>query len=159
MTSYTLDGIDLRLLQALQASPRAGVLALARQVGVARNTVQVHLDRLLEEGVVTGFGPDVDLRRVGYGVSAFVSLQISQGRRAAVREALVAIPEVTEAWTTTGPADLVCWLAARDNDHLGELVARLLEIPGVARTVTTLILGTPVPARKLDLVTKAKRAR
>ncbi|HTW06069.1 MAG TPA: Lrp/AsnC family transcriptional regulator [Acidimicrobiales bacterium] len=151
--SYELDSIDLRLLQALAAAPRAGLLSLARDVGVARNTAQAHLDRLLQAGVITGFGPEVDLRRVGYAVSAFVNLQISQGRSRSVGDALVAVPEVIEAWMTTGPSDLICRVVARDNDHLGELIADLLEIPGVTRTTTSLMLATPIPSRKLALVT------
>lgn len=153
MAPYELDDIDRRLLSALGASPRAGMLALAREVGVARNTAQAHLDRLTGEGVITGFGPEVDLRRVGYGVSAFVNLQISQGRGPSVGEALVAVPEVIEAWMTTGPSDLICRLVARDNDHLGELLAKLLEIPGVIRTTTSLMLATPIRSRRLNLVT------
>jgi DNA-binding Lrp family transcriptional regulator len=155
MQPYELDGIDLALLKALGASPRAGVLALARDVGVARNTAQAHLDRLIQSGVITGFGPEVDLRRVGYAVSAFVNLQISQGRSRSVGDALQAVPEVIEAWMTTGPSDLICWMVARDNDHLGELIANLLEIPGVTRTTTALMLATRIPSRKLNLVTRA----
>jgi DNA-binding Lrp family transcriptional regulator len=155
MQTYELDGIDLALLKALGASPRSGLLALARDMGVARNTAQAHLDRLIRAGVVTGFGPEVDLRRVGYAVSAFVNLQISQGRSRGVGEALLAVPEVIEAWMTTGPSDLICWMVARDNDHLGELIANLLEIPGVTRTTTALMLATPIPSRKLNLVTRA----
>jgi DNA-binding Lrp family transcriptional regulator len=155
MQAQELDGIDLALLQALGASPRAGMLALARAVGVARNTAQAHLDRMLAAGVITGFGPEVDLRRVGYAVSAFVNLQISQGRSRNVGEALLAVPEVIEAWMTTGPSDLICWMVARDNDHLGELIANLLEIPGVTRTTTSLMLATPIPSRKLNLVTRS----
>ena len=155
MQAFELDAIDLALLKALGASPRAGMLALARDMRVARNTAQAHLDRLLSTGVITGFGPEVDLRRVGYAVSAFVNLQISQGRSRSVGEALLAVPEVIEAWMTTGPSDLICWMVARDNDHLGELIANLLEIPGVTRTTTSLMLATPIPSRKLRLVTGA----
>ena len=155
MQAFELDAIDLALLKALGASPRAGMLALARDMRVARNTAQAHLDRLLSTGVITGFGAEVDLRRVGYAVSAFVNLQISQGRSRSVGEALLAVPEVIEAWMTTGPSDLICWMVARDNDHLGELIANLLEIPGVTRTTTSLMLATPIPSRKLRLVTGA----
>ena len=153
MATYGLDTVDLRLLKALAAAPRAGMLSLARQAGVARNTAQAHLDRMLEAGVITGFGPEVDLRRVGYAVSAFVNLQISQGQSRSVATALLAVPEVIEAWMTTGPSDLICWVVARDNDHLGELIAGLLEVAGVTRTTTSLMLATPVPPRKLSLVT------
>ena len=79
-----LDRIDERLIAALASFPRAGMLQLAREVGVARNTAQARFDRLLEEGVITGFGPELDLRRVGYGVSAFVSLEIAQGQGSGV---------------------------------------------------------------------------
>jgi DNA-binding Lrp family transcriptional regulator len=150
---YELDDIDRRLLRALSESPRAGVQALSRELGVARNTVQVHLDRMLSAGVITGFGPEVDLRRVGYGVSALVNLQIAQGRTRSVGEALLAIPQVIEAWMTTGPSDLTCWLVAHDNDHLGDLIAKILEVPGIVRTTTSLVLATPIPPRKLALVT------
>ena len=88
MQAYELDAIDERLIATLASFPRAGLLQLARKVGVARNTAQAHLDRLLAAGVITGFGPDLDLRRLGYAVSAFVSLEISQGRGTAVEDHL-----------------------------------------------------------------------
>ncbi|MDQ1400017.1 MAG: hypothetical protein QOK20_1949, partial [Acidimicrobiaceae bacterium] len=75
-----LDALDRRLLATLAAAPRAGVLELARQLGVARGTVQARLDRLQRRGIVTGFGPDIDVRALGYEVQAFTTLEIAQGR-------------------------------------------------------------------------------
>lgn len=128
------------------------MLQLAREVGVARNTAQAHLDRLLEAGVITGFGPELDLRRLGFGVSAFVSLEISQGRAPNVDEHLESIPEVVEAYMTTGPSDLLCRVVSRDNDHLGQVINRILEIPGVSRTTTALILATRIAPRGRTVV-------
>jgi DNA-binding Lrp family transcriptional regulator len=145
--SYDLDRIDERLIAALASFPRAGMLQLAREVGVARNTAQARFDRLLQAGVITGFGPDLDLRRVGYGVAAFVSLEIAQGRSAAVDGHLTAIPEVVEAYMTTGPSDLLCRVVARDNDHLGQVISRILEVPGISRTTTSLVLATRIAPR------------
>jgi DNA-binding Lrp family transcriptional regulator len=152
MQTYDLDGIDLRLIAALATFPRVGMLQLAREVGVARNTAQAHLDRLLAAGVITGFGPDLDLGRVGFGVSAFVSLEIAQGRASAVEAELVDIPEVVEAYMTTGPSDLLCKVVARDNDHLGQVISRILEVPGVDRTTTTLVLATRICPRSRHVV-------
>ncbi|MHB1786311.1 MAG: Lrp/AsnC family transcriptional regulator [Acidimicrobiales bacterium] len=148
-----LDGIDRRLIATLANSPRAGLLALAREVGIARNTAQAHLDRLMAAGVITGFGPDVDLTQVGYGVSAFVTVDIAQGRGPGVVEALRGIDEVVEAAMTTGPSDLVCRVVARDNDHLGLIIERIVEVPGITRTTTALVLATRIGLRKLHLVT------
>jgi DNA-binding Lrp family transcriptional regulator len=128
MQPYELDRVDERLIAALASFPRAGMLQLAREVGVARNTAQARLDRLLAVGVITGFGPDLDLRRVGY------------------------IPEVVEAYMTTGPSDLLCRVVARDNDHLGHVISRILEVPGVARTTTSLVLATRIAPRNRHVV-------
>src|SRR5215469_2811515 len=152
MQPYELDRIDERLIAALATFPRAGMIQLARTVGVARNTAQAHLDRLLAVGVITGFGPELDLRRVGYGVSAFVALEIAQGRSSDVDEHLLAIPEVVEAYMTTGPSDLLCRVVARDNDHLGQVISRILEVPGISRTTTSLILATRIAPRGRHVV-------
>ena len=149
---YQLDLTDERLIAALASFPRAGMLQLAREVGVARNTAQARFDRLIGAGVITGFGPDLDLRRVGYTVSAFVSLEIAQGRAAAVAEHLAAIPEVVEAYMTTGPSDLLCRVVARDNDHLGLILNRILDVPGITRTTTSLVLATRIAPRSRHVV-------
>ncbi|HEY3810252.1 MAG TPA: Lrp/AsnC family transcriptional regulator [Acidimicrobiales bacterium] len=147
MQPHTLDHIDERLIAALASFPRAGMLQLAREVGVARNTAQARFDRLVAGGVITGFGPDLDLRRVGFAVAAFVSLEIAQGRGPAVDEHLAAIAEVVEAYMTTGPSDLLCRVVARDNDHLGQIINRILEVPGITRTTTALVLATRIAPR------------
>ncbi|HET9441858.1 MAG TPA: AsnC family transcriptional regulator, partial [Acidimicrobiales bacterium] len=59
VTKPAIDALDGRLLQQLAATPRAGVMDLARRLGVARGTVQARLDRLQARGVVSGFGPEV----------------------------------------------------------------------------------------------------
>ena len=152
MQSPELDRVDERLIAALALFPRAGMLHLAREVGVARNTAQARFDRLVETGVITGFGPDLDLRRLGYAVSAFVTLEIAQGSGPVVDEQLHAIPEVVEAYMTTGPSDLLCRVVARDNDHLGSVISRILEVPGVSRTTTSLILATRIAPRERHVI-------
>jgi DNA-binding Lrp family transcriptional regulator len=129
------------------------MVALAREAGVARATAQARVDGLLRRGVITGFGPDVALGRVGYGVAAFVNLEITQGRGPAVVAHLEGIPEVVEAYMTTGPSDLLCKVVARDNDHLGHVLNQLLAVPGIARTMTSLVLATRIAPRVLPLIT------
>ena len=104
--------------------------------------------------MITGFGPDIELRRVGYAVSAFVSLEIAQGRSPAVFEHLDAMAEVVEAYMTTGPSDLLCRVVAHDNDHLGHLIGQIIEVPGITRTTTALVLATRIAPRVLPLVTR-----
>jgi DNA-binding Lrp family transcriptional regulator len=147
-----IDELDARLLLALSATPRAGVMELARQLGVARGTVQARLDKLLSRGIVTGFDPDLHLATLGYDVTAFVTLEIAQGRLSDVIEHLVNIPEVIEAHSTTGPGDLHCRIVARTNEHLQDVLNEVLEVSGIMRTATQIALTEQIPLKTLPLV-------
>ncbi|MGK2928877.1 MAG: Lrp/AsnC family transcriptional regulator [Acidimicrobiales bacterium] len=151
MTSE-IDGLDARLLRALAETPRVGVMELARRLEVARGTVQARLDKLRQRGVVTGFGPDIDLRRLGYDVLAFITLEIAQGALESVVEHLRTIPEVLEIHTTTGPGDLLCRVVAPTNTDLQPLIGRMLASGGVVRATTHIALTEQLPYRVLPLV-------
>ena len=88
-----------------------GLLEVARRLGVARGTVQARLAKLEARGVITGHGPEVDAEAMGYPISAFVFVELSQGRLREATTALEAIPEVLEADAISGPQDLVCRIA------------------------------------------------
>lgn len=155
MLTTVVDGLDRRLIQALAASPRAGVMELARQLGVARGTVQARLDKLQRRRVITGFGPDLDVRGLGYEVLAFTTLEIAQGRLQDVVEHLQDIPEVLEAHATTGQGDLHCRVVAQSNDHLQTVINRILEVHGIDRATTVIALSEQIGYRVLPLVDAA----
>ena len=147
-----IDELDARLLRALADTPRAGVMELARQLQVARGTVQARLDKLRQRGVVTGFGPDLDLHALGYEVLAFITLEIAQGALESVVEHLATIPEVLEIHAMTGPGDLLCRVVAPTNADLQPLIGRMLASGGVQRTTTQIALTQQLPYRVLPLV-------
>ncbi|HUQ38666.1 MAG TPA: Lrp/AsnC family transcriptional regulator [Acidimicrobiales bacterium] len=155
VTTSALDQLDGRLIQAMAETPRAGILELARRLGVARGTVQARLDRLTRRGVVTGFGPDLDLEALGYEVLAFTTLEIAQGRLDDVVAHLRDIPEVLEAQAITGQGDLHCRIAARTNAHLQDVINRVLEVQGIGRSTTVIALSDQIPYRTLPLVESA----
>ncbi len=110
----TIDRLDAEILRLFDAEPRIGVLEAARRVGAARGTVQARLDRLQRIGVIADLAPTIDPSGLGYPVTAFLSLEIAQGRgRGEVTAHLAAIPEVIEVHTITGSADLVVRLVSR----------------------------------------------
>jgi DNA-binding Lrp family transcriptional regulator len=157
MPGESLDALDARLLLLLTDSPRLGVLECARRLGVARGTVQARLDRLAERGVLGGFPPELDLAAMGYGLTAFAVLEIAQGRRAEVTEALEAINEVCEVHATTGQGDLFVRMVARDNDDLQRVIDSVVGVPDVQRTSTSIALSTPVPPRVRPLLERTAR--
>jgi DNA-binding Lrp family transcriptional regulator len=154
--SAPIDALDARLVLLLAAEPRIGVLEASRRLGIARGTAQARLDRLQSRGVITGFGPDVDPAALGYGVMGFATVEIRQkGGHDAVAEHLAGIPEVLEAYTITGAADLMCRIVARSNADLQRVIDRIVAYDGIVRTSTVIALATQIPYRVLPLVAQA----
>ncbi len=156
VTDRELDALDAAILTAVQQQPRAGYVELSRLVAVSRATVQARLERLERDGVITGYGPDVDLRVAGYPVLAFATLEIAQGRLDEVTAALTAIAEVVEAHATTGPGDVQVRLAARSHDDLQRVLITVSQIPGVARSTSVIALTQVVAPRPVALIAAAE---
>ncbi|WP_433333773.1 Lrp/AsnC family transcriptional regulator [Spirillospora sp. CA-294931] len=153
-----IDELDGRLIQLFADEPRVGVLEASRRLGVARGTVQARLDRLARQGVIRGFGPDIDPAALGYTVTAFVTLQIRQaGGHDPVVERLAAIPEVIEAHTITGAADMFCRIVGRSNQDLQRVIDMIVDVQGVERASSIISLATQIPHRTLPLVKAAAR--
>jgi DNA-binding Lrp family transcriptional regulator len=153
--SYTgIDALDTRLLRALDAAPRVGVLEISRRLGVARATVQARLDRLVERGVISSFSPTLDPDALGFQVTAFATLEIRQGRGAQVLDHLRQIPQVLEVHTITGQGDMLCRLVARSNDDLQHVIDRVTEFEEIVRTSTVIALSNPISHRVLPLVSR-----
>jgi DNA-binding Lrp family transcriptional regulator len=148
----TLDALDVALLCALRDNPRAGALELSRITGVARATVSARLQRLEDDGIVTGYGPDVDVGAAGFGVQAFVTLEIAQGAIEDVQRDLENIPGLLEAHATTGSGDVLCRVAASSHEALQQVLVDLNRSPAVVRSTSVVALSTLVPWRTLPLL-------
>lgn len=153
-----LDALDIDLIRALRASPRAGVLELSRTLGVARGTVQARLDRLEQAGVITGYGPDVDAAAAGFPVQAFVTLEIAQGALDDVAAELAAVPGVLEAYATTGSSDVLCRVAASSHQDLQNALLDLNRSLTITRTTSVVVLSVVVAPRVLPLLESRHRA-
>jgi DNA-binding Lrp family transcriptional regulator len=148
----TLDALDVALVDALREHRRAGVLELSRITGVARGTVSARLQRLEDAGVITGYGPDIDVRAAGFGVQAFVTLEIAQGAIDAVQQDLESIPGVLEAHATTGSGDVLCRVAASSHEALQQTLVDLNRSSAVVRSTSVVALSELVPWRTLPLL-------
>ena len=151
-----MDDLDVTLIRLFADEPRVGVLEASRRLGVARGTVTARLNRLTEQGVIAGWGPDLVPEALGYPVTAFLTLEIRQaaerGGHDAVARHLDRIPEVLEAYTITGAGDMWCRVVARSNNDLQRVIDRVLAGEGIVRSSTVIALATQVPYRVLPLL-------
>jgi DNA-binding Lrp family transcriptional regulator len=152
----SLDQLDARLIKLLAEEPRIGVLESSRRLRVARGTVQARLDKLQARGVIRGFGPEISPAAIGFGVTAFVTLEIRQSRGHDPAAAhLATIPEVLEAHTITGSSDLLCRIVARSNTDLQRVIDQVVSYEGIVRAATIIALAEQIPYRVIPLVEAA----
>ncbi len=149
-----LDRLDVALIEAMQENPRVGDLELSRTLGIARATVQSRLRKMETSGVITGYAPDIDLAAAGHPVQAFVTLQIVQGSIDAVTQELESLPNVLEAFITSGDADIVCKIAATSHEDLKDTLLHISGSGSVARTNSVIVLSELVASRVLPMLRK-----
>ena len=149
-----MDQLDVALVEAMREHPRVGDLELSRITKVARATVQSRLAKLEQSGVITGHGPDIDLVAAGHPVLAFVTLEIAQGSLDAVTDELDSLPNVLEAYVTSGSADVVCKIAATSHEDLQATLLHISKSGSVVRSTSVIVLSELVRPRVLPMLKK-----
>ena len=143
-----LDETDRRILAELQRDGRTSMSALAETVHISRANAYARVNRLVESGVISGFGARVDPVRAGWHSSAYVTLSIEQSSWQLVRDRLLEIPEVEHIALVGGDYDVILLVRAHDNGELRRVVLeRLQAIPEVRTTKTALIFEDFDPVR------------
>ncbi|WP_189929291.1 Lrp/AsnC family transcriptional regulator [Streptomyces sulfonofaciens] len=135
-----LDAIDRDILQMLQADGRASIRSVAERVHVSRANAYARINRLIEDGVIRGFGARIHHERAGHGASAYITLKIVQNTWRTVRDQLAALPGASHIALVSGDFDVLLLVHTPDNRALRELVlTRLQAIPEVLSTRTLLV--------------------
>lgn len=151
-SSRPADEIDAALLKALVDAPDATNLALSESTGLARNTVRARLARYESEHSLRSFERRIDPAFLGYPLEAFVFTTVKQRKLATISVDLEAVPEVLQVHGISGAGDLLVHVVARDTDDLYRIAGRILDIDGVKRTVTSLVMGEFVTYRIAQLI-------
>jgi len=147
-----IDAIDARILLELAKHPRATTVALADEVGIARNTAHARLARLEDSGAVGAFERRVSPEALGYAMTAYITAQVTQRRLDTIAAALEAVPEVLQVHGISGQIDLLIHVVATDADDLYRIAGQILAIPGIERTTTALAMRNLVDYRIAPLL-------
>jgi DNA-binding Lrp family transcriptional regulator len=157
--SRTADEIDVSLLRALVRHPDATNLALAESTGLARNTVRARLARYEAEGSLRSMERRIDPAFLGFPLSAFLVTTVTQRKLDAVAATLARVPEVLQVHGLSGVTDLLVHVVARDANDLYRIAGQILDIDGVERTNTGLVMRELVEYRIEQLIGAAHRSK
>jgi DNA-binding Lrp family transcriptional regulator len=154
-----VDAIDARILAALTEEPRAPGITLSDRTGLSRNTVQARLARLETDGALQSFERRIDPAALGHPLAAFILVNVTQRKLGAIAEELAAVPEVVEVLGLSGAVDLLVRVVARDADDLYRIAGSILDVDGVEKTATSLVMRELVGFRLTPLVARLAERR
>jgi Lrp/AsnC family transcriptional regulator, leucine-responsive regulatory protein len=140
-----LDRFDVAILRELQADARISNAELAHRVGLSPAPTWRRVRRLEEQGVITGYRAEIDRRRVGLGVLAFVRIDADRHAASATQaleDAIRARPEVLACHYISGSGTFECQVLAPDLDGFSRFARDvLLALPHVKDLHTAFSLG------------------
>ena len=150
-----IDKLDRKILSILSKNARIPFKDVAAECGVSRAAIHQRVQHLIDDGVITGSGFDVNPKSLGYSTCTYVGITLERGSMyKQVVERLVHLPEIVECHFTTGPYTMLVKLFARDNEQLMDLLNnQLQDIPGVVATETLISLEQSV-RREIPIATE-----
>lgn len=120
-----LSADDRRLIALLAEDPRASYSHLARVTNLTPARVATRIIDLTEAGVLR-FDLEVDQNRLGLRISAALWAGVDLDKLDAAGHALARMSEIHYVCATTGPTAIFATIAARDTDHLYNLLTNEL---------------------------------
>jgi DNA-binding Lrp family transcriptional regulator len=141
-----MDKIDLEILDMLKNNARIPLAHISQKVGLSSPSIKDRLDKMENEGVILGYRPIIDYRKLGKGLTAFVYviLEYSQKCDDDFAESLGDLPEVVEGHYTDGDYDMLLKVVTKDPETLRDVLNSINGVEGINNTKTIISLANPI---------------
>jgi Lrp/AsnC family transcriptional regulator, leucine-responsive regulatory protein len=137
-----IDDIDRALLKLLQREARTRYADLGQAVHLSPPAVHERVKKMERLGVIRRYTIDVDPVAVGAGICAYVRVGTSHLACIELGQALLPIVEVEECHSVAGEDSVLIKVRTSSPAALENLLERIKNIPGVERTLTSVVLVT-----------------
>ena len=141
----SLDRYDVAILEALQRDARQSNAELAARIGLSPAPTWRRVRRLEELGVITGYRAEIDRRKIGLGVLAFVRVDTERDNGEAIHaleDAIRGLPEVIACHYISGAGTFELQVLVTDLDAYSRWTRdTLFGLPNVKDLHTSFSLG------------------
>ena len=160
---HDLDRYDVAILAALQQDARLSNADLAARIGLSAAPTWRRVKWLEREGYITGYRADIDRRRIGLGVLAFVRVDAERNTGSATKlleDAIRKLPEVTSCHYISGAGTFELQVMAPDLEAFSRFsIETLLNLPNVKDIHTSFSLGEVKAGAAVPLTHLKQRTR
>jgi Lrp/AsnC family leucine-responsive transcriptional regulator len=151
----SLDKFDLAILKELQTDGRLTNAELAQRVGLSAAPCWRRVRALEDAGFIKGYYAEIDRRKIGLGVLAFVRLDTERANSEVtkkIEEAIRKLPEVIACHYISGTGMFELQVVAEDLDAFSRFALNsLMHLPNVKDLHTSFSLGEVKASHSLPL--------
>jgi len=141
MTVKLLDELDVAILRRLNTDARKSFRDIARELKVSISTISNRVKRLEQEGIIVGYIPVLDEKKLGYDVLAVIGIRISKGKLLEVQRKIGREDKVVDVYDVTGEYDSVIIARFKNTKELDAFIKHLVAMENVERTYTQVVLN------------------
>ncbi|TNE34176.1 MAG: Lrp/AsnC family transcriptional regulator [Alphaproteobacteria bacterium] len=146
-----MDGFDHQVLSELQIDSNRPIAEIAEKVNLSLSACHRRIKALEAAGIIDGYAARLDKHALGLEVDVFVEISLtsqSQETLNMFERAAMAYDEILECHLTTGSADYIIRVAARDVPDYDRIHRHCLaKLPHVASMRSTFALRSIKPWR------------
>jgi Lrp/AsnC family transcriptional regulator for asnA, asnC and gidA len=137
-----IDKLDLRIIDQLMHDANISYAEIGKKLYVSAGTIHVRIKKLQEAGIISGIQYNVDLKKLGYDVIAFIGIYLEKSSLYdSVARDLKKIPEIVRMNYTTGNYSIFAEVVCKDIGQLRTILHdELQKIKGIERTETFISL-------------------
>ena len=138
------DEIRLKVLEALLKKNAIipNMRQIKRQTGLHKTTIKSSLDFLTKEGLLSGYGPKLDFKKLGYRLEVMVMLQVDTSEKKLLQKFLEKVKEDPNIYRLSAIIGSGNWnmMASHiytdiETYHLDSLKKYYESIPGIFRLI------------------------
>jgi DNA-binding Lrp family transcriptional regulator len=140
----TFESVELKILSSLQAEGRLTNQELSERVGMSTSPCWRKVRQLEETGVIRGYRADLNRRKLGLGVLAFIRVKID-GHNEVEADAFAAevarLREVVACYSIAGDSDFLLQVVSPDLDSYADFAMSVVRrLPRIKEMQTTFVL-------------------
>ena len=120
-----MDKIDLQLIRLLQENARIPLKQLASSVFLSSPATAARIERLENDGVISGYGAKIDHKRLGYPIIAFINLEMHPQDKPEFYPFINNHPNVLECNCVTGPFSMIIKVAFDSTEALDTFINQI----------------------------------
>ena len=126
-----IDKTDIIILKALLKDARTPYVDIAKKCGISSNSVKFRVNRLKEEGVISGELTQVNPKYLGYNYTAFIPIQDCANDIESVSNFLKNTPNMVKVLPEIGTYNLTVVVPLEQIEQINKVIEYIRTNPNV----------------------------